>query len=273
MALEGQVVDTQADATTGDIKQTEAKQQPGDGSASKSQATSQPASKWEDDPRAKGMLSDLQKERKARQEWERKAIEHETRLSERDRQFAALTNSRTPTTEEAQEQEIRARIEKMYPVLGRLTEAQVDKVLSVADRGEQFDTFTSNQWTRSNLQMIEGVYADIAKETGDLTDAQKRRINALYVSEAESSPEFLQRHEAGDPALAKEFVKTYLEDFVEPIRRKVTATEVNRARSVPFGKDRGAPGTTGKKIDVTDPKAVEDLLVAGFKERGGQFGR
>jgi hypothetical protein len=28
-----------------------------------------------------------------------------------------------------------------------------------------------------------------------------------------------------------------------------------------------------KKIDVNDPKAVEDMLVAGFRERGGTFGR
>ena len=272
MALEGQVVDTQVGATTGGTKQPEADTSAAQTSTgSNTQATSQPAAKWEDDPRAKGMLADLQKERKARQDWERRAAEHEALFTERDRQLQAVIGNRTPSADEAVDRQIRERIEQMYPVLGKLTEAQLDKLMSVADRGDQFDTFTNAQWTRSNKQMIEGVYADIAKDVGELNDTQKRRINALYVSEAESNPEFLQRHEAGDPTLAKEFVKGYLADFVEPVRRKVTATEVNRARSVPFGKDRSIPGKTDKTIDVTDNKAVEDLLVAGFKERGGEF--
>jgi hypothetical protein len=31
------------------------------------------------------------------------------------------------------------------------------------------------------------------------------------------------------------------------------------------------PVSNGKKIDVTDDKAVEEFLAAGYRERGGRF--
>jgi hypothetical protein len=40
---------------------------------------------------------------------------------------------------------------------------------------------------------------------------------------------------------------------------------------VPSGKDRGIVTHGEKKIDVNDAKAVEDLLVKGFRERNGEF--
>jgi hypothetical protein len=53
----------------------------------------------------------------------------------------------------------------------------------------------------------------------------------------------------------------------------VTQQESQRFRAVPSGKDRGIVTHGEKKIDVNDPKAVEDVLVRGFRERNGEFGR
>jgi hypothetical protein len=97
-----------------------------------------------------------------------------------------------------------------------------------------------------------------------------QRINQAYVAEAEQNPEFLKRHDAGDPKLIEEFVKNYVEDFVEPVRRKVTASQAGRFRPVPEGRERSTPMAGGKAIDVKDDKAVMDMLVSSRK---GQFGR
>ena len=232
--------------------------------------TPTPLTKWEDDPRAKGILADLQRERKARQDYERRQTESDTRLAERDRQIAALTGAKTPTKDQADVDAVRERFNELFPHLGKLTPEQIDRLMSVADRGDQLEATTTNYWTNHGRRMLDSVHTDIAKEIGDLSQRQKARINAAYVQEAEQDPNFLTRHEAGDPTLVKEFVKNYLEDFVEPVRRKMTQTEVSRQRPVPFGKDRSIPGVGDKKIDVNDPKAVMDLLV---ESRKGQFGR
>src|SRR5882724_3578411 len=64
-------------------------------------AASQPEYKWEDDTRTEGQLADLQKERKARQDHERKLAEYETQLTEERRRVAALTGITKPSPEEA----------------------------------------------------------------------------------------------------------------------------------------------------------------------------
>lgn len=232
--------------------------------------TPPPSSKWEDDPRAKGILADLQRERKARQDYERRVADAEARAAERERQVAALTNTRTPTKEEADVEAIRERFAQLFPGLAKLTEEQIDRLMEVADRGEQLEATTTNYWTNHGRNMLASVHSDIAKELGDLSDRQKKRINAAYVQEAEQDPNFLARHEAGDPTLIKEFVKNYLDDFVEPVRRKVTQSEVSRQRPVPFGKDRSIPGQPDKTIDVNDNKAVMDFIM---ENRRGKFNR
>lgn len=217
-----------------------------------------------------GFLADLKKERQARQDMERRFTEHEARLAERDRQIAALTGTKTPSKEEAEADAVRERFAALFPGLAKLTDTQIEKLLAVADRGDQLDETTKNYWTNHGRTMLDNAHAGIAKELGDLTPRQKDRINAAYYQLAENDPEFLKRHEAGDPKLIQEFVKDYLDDFVEPVRRKVTATEVARQRQVPFGKDRTLPSSGGKTIDVNDNKAVMDMLV---ESRKGQFSR
>ena len=123
--------------------------------------------------------------------------------------------------------------------------------------------------------MLDSVIDGVLQKVGgdDLTARQKKAIVRYYVGEAESDETFLTRHEQGDPTLVDEVVKAILEDWYEPARRSVTATEVQRTnRRVPRGADRSV-GTTGKKkLDFKDQKAVEDAMVESFRSHGGQFG-
>jgi hypothetical protein len=97
-------------------------------------------------------------------------------------------------------------------------------------------------------------------------------LKYAYAKAAAADPEFLRRHEEGDPTLVKEFAKQWIEDWFEPARRKVTANEVGRTRAVPGGRDRSVALNGGKKIDYTNPKAIEDAMVESFKSHGGTFG-
>lgn len=274
MAVEGTGEGVVNDGSAAGAASGSAGSQGATGSASSTGAsgsgTPNPVTKWEDDPRAKGILSDLQKERKARQDFERKYAEHEARLAERDRQIAALTNSKPPTKEEEDEQAVRERFKQLFPHLADLTPEDVQALRESKNLKAQVEAAQIQQSSLHAKSMFGEVHAAIAKELGELTPRQKQRINALYVAEAEASADFLARHDAGDKTLIAEFVKGYLEDTAEPVRRKVTATEVNRNRVVPDGGNRSVPARDGKPIDVKSDKDVMDFIM---ESRRGQFKR
>ena len=118
--------------------------------------------------------------------------------------------------------------------------------------------------------MLDSVYEKIGAEMGELTPRQRRNITAAYIADAEESSEFMRRHDAGDKTLIEEFVKAYIEDTVEPVRRKTIASEVTRSRAVPSGGNRTLPNMGGKPIDIKDDKAVMDFIM---ESRKGQFKR
>ena len=229
-----------------------------------------PSPKWEDDPRAKGMFADLQRERKARQDFERRLAESDARGTERDRQIAALTNSRIPSKEEADADQIKQRFSELFPHLGELTAEDIEALRELKDQRGQLQQAIVDQYANHSRRILSEVHKKIGAELGDLTPRQRARINAAYLQEAEANPEFLERHNNGDATLVDEFVKAYLEDTAEPIRRKLTAAEVSRQRAVPNGGRREIRNAQDKPIDVTDDKAVMDLIM---ESRRGQFKR
>ncbi len=232
-------------------------------------AASQPAVKWEDTPQYKGQVAELQKERKARQDFERRVADFESRLSERERQIAALTNTRTPTKAEADDEAIRERLAQLSPA-ARLTEEQINDLLELRDQRAEMAATVDQHWLRHSRGMLDSLVKEVSGELGDLTDRQKKKLFAAYVQNAEADPEFHRRHDAGDPTLIQQFAKEWLEDFVEPARRKQTANEVNRLRNVPNGKDRSLPMNGEKPIDYKDDKAVMDYIM---KSRSGRFAK
>lgn len=234
------------------------------------QAASQPAPKWEDTPQYKGQIAELQKERRARQDFETKVRDAQARLDERDRQIAALTNSKPPTKEEETDQAVRDRFKQLFPHLADLTQEDVEAIREAKTQGAQTSSFIEQQWQNHHGTMLGQVHEGIAKELGDLTPRQTARINAAYVRECEANPEFFAKVSAGDRKATAQFVTEYLEDFVAPIQRKQQAANVSRFRAVPNGKDRSVPLPGEKKIDPTDNDAVMAMLVASRK---GQFGR
>ena len=239
------------------------------GSTSTGTATPPPQTKWEDTPQYKGQLRDLQTERQKRQAFERQVQEYEARIAERDRQVAALTNTRTPNKDEAEEQAVRDRFKQLYPHLADLTPEDVEAIREAKKMGSQYQQSEEARWTGHHSTMIAEVHSGISKEIGDLTPRQITRINAAYVRECEANPEFMQRIERGDKTATAHFVKEYLEDFVQPVQRKQAAENVTRFRTVPNGKDRSVPLPGGKTINPSDEAAVSGMLGAHFRRNRG----
>lgn len=234
----------------------------------------QPDRSGEYERRIAGMTADLQKERKARQQYESE-LRTERQDLERERKRVQIALGVNPVSDVDKERDaIKERFAQLYPELAGLTKEDIDALREMRASNGNTQAVTQHYWTQHATQMVGDVVQTVAKELGGtLSERQAKRIATAYAQEAEDNPEFLARHEKGDKTLVAEFAKQWIEDWYEPVRRKVTQQEVSRQRVVPVGKDRGIVTHGDKKIDVNDPKAVEDLLVKGFRERGGAFTR
>ena len=122
---------------------------------------------------------------------------------------------------------------------------------------------------RMTEEAMDDLVSSEASFRNGMTDEKTRLIDDLARHENHA----LGMDGRGVLALVKEFAKQWIEDWFEPARRRITASTLGQHRPVPSGKDRGLVTQGEKKIDVNDAKAVEDILVAGFRERGGAFTR
>ena len=233
----------------------------------------QPAAKFEDDPRFKGVLQDLAKERKARQVAERQAAERQSAYEQEQRRVQALAGVHPRSEQEQNDEAVRERFRQLYPRLGSLSDDKIDRLLQLADNADSLEAATSHHWQSHGRKMLDAAVTSMQKSLGgDLTERQKTRLEKAYFNEAQASPEFLARHEAGDPTLVDEFVKGFVEDFVEPGRRKALADEQTRMRRVPSSRDRSIVGAGGKKLDLSKDDDFAEAAAASFKSHGGAFG-
>lgn len=244
----------------------------GDGKAAASGTAPDKNAEWE--KQRAGLTSDLQKERRARQEYERKVAQYEADLAAERKRVQALAGVVPVEPAQQEEEAIRARFKQLFPELAELTKEDIQAIRESKARSDEMNETNRHHWATHARTMVTGVFGAIEKDLGGkLSDRQRAQVERLYAIEAENNPQFLERHTAGDKSLAEEFAKQIIDDWFEPARRKVTQQETQRFRAVPDGKGRGLVTQGDKKIDVNDPKAVEDVLVRGFRERNGEFGR
>lgn len=226
-----------------------------------------------EDPRIAGLMADLKKERIARQKFEKDYGTTSTELELERKRVQALSGVNPKSPEEETDALVRQRMKTLYPWIEDLTAEDIKAIRESRGQMDEIRNATTNTWRAHGQKMLDQVTDGVGKALGGkLSDRQAARISQAYVEEARNNPEFLKRHEAGDPRLVAEFVKDWLDDFVEPGKRQALQSEALRRPRVPGGKDRSLVGADNKPIDVKDDKAVGDLLVKGFRERGGQFG-
>jgi hypothetical protein len=220
-----------------------------------------------------GLLNDLKKERQQRQQYEQSVAQAQAELAQERRRVQALAGVNPRSAADTEVDAVRQRFGELFPGLAKLSDEKIERLLQVAERADGLDEATNHHWQTHGRQMLDQVTTEASKILGGtLTARQSARLKQAYVQEAEQNPEFLARHEQGDPTLVAEFIKNWNEDWFEPARRKVTQSEVARQQRVPSGRDRSIASTGGKKLDYNDPKAVEQALVDSFRKHGGEFG-
>lgn len=233
------------------------------------------AGEWEKE--RKGFLADLQKERQERQRLALAYQQTQSEYEQAQRRIQALAGVSPQDPQQAEDEAIRAALFARVPQLARLDEETVDRLIQIAEQGDNLNEAVNNHWKRHGTQMIGNAEEAILEElpgVSELTERQKKRIAREYVAYIEDNAEqgALDRHEAGDPALVQEFVTAFLGDWKESIRRSVTTQEVGRNRPVPSGRGRSVNPGGKKAINFNDDKAVADAAVAAFLEHGGSFG-
>lgn len=231
---------------------------------------------WEAEKKA--FIADLQKERKARQAVETQANTWKAQYETEQKRVRALSGVDPLNPAEAEAAEIRAKFKSVVTrehllEMAGLTEDDVASIKANREQAAQLQTSIDQNWNRHAREMSQVFEKEVAAELGGekLTDRQTKRLIGAFIQECTVNPELLQRYEAGDVEAVKQFTKEWAEDWLKPAQRKAQAVDLGRRQPLPSGKDRTVTTSGGKKIDVNDPQAVEDLLVAGYRERGGRF--
>jgi hypothetical protein len=268
MAIENEVVDSPVD---GDNPQPDTKV-----AAPVAQVPVPANNGWEAEKKA--FIADLQKERKARQEYERQSNTYKTQYETEQKRVRALSGVDPLNPEEAEAADIRARFNKVMPreqllaALG-LDEDDIKNLKGSRESQARQAELETQHWDRHGREMMGAFQKEVLAELGGdkLTDRQTRSLISTFVQACNDNPELKTRYERGDTSVFKEFTQEWVEDWLKPAQRKSAAAEIGQRRPLPSGKDRSMPVSNGKKIDVTDDKAVEEFLAAGYRERGGRF--
>ena len=228
------------------------------------------------DRRDAGLLRDLQRERQERQRIQKEHADLQAKLDLAEKRTRALVGVEPQSEEEAEIADIRAKFTKVFPALAKLNDEQlVEALTGQLENSSRSQSFEDQYWNERAEQMTDAVVQNIAEELGveELSERQQTRIRAAYAHKAATDPDFLRRHERGDKKLAAEFAKEFLEDWIEPARKRVTQEEARRLRPVPGdGGKRHIGAKKPRTIDFKNEKDVADAMVESFRSHGGEFG-
>lgn len=217
----------------------------------------------------RGIQADLQRERKARQDYERRVQQYESELNTERNRVRALSGVNPVNPGDAEKEEVRARFKELFPELGGLTAEDIAAMRASAQDAKGLKEATTSHWNRHNKGMVDKLGTIVAKEIGGtLTPRQTKHLVAAYVQTLQADDALAERHESGDETLLDEFAKQWAEDWVEPVRRQTTKQEQGRFRPVPNGQSRSIVTTGEKTLDYTNDEAVGDFI-----SKGRTFGR
>lgn len=245
----------------------------------KTSASTGQSGDWERE--RKGLVSEAQKERQARQKYETdyKALQQQHEQAQKRIQALAGVNPRSE--QEAEDEAIRQAFAAKFPHLADLTAEDVQALREQREQTKALKASTDAMWKKHTNQVMNSIHSKVAEHLGsdakDLTERQKSTLRREYIAFIEENQmagkDYVGRHEDADESLFDEFVEAYLKEWQDPIRRSVTSTEIGPRRPLPSGKGRSLATTGTKKIDFTNEKSVQDAAVESFISRGGTFGQ
>lgn len=258
--------------------------QPGGGQPGKQQYSyEEDRSKWVHPDALRNRLREEQtKFQKQQQELTQQLEAERKRL-----QLAMGLNPKDP--EEAQVEEVRAALLKVFPALGKLNEETLERVMAAAENGEVVQQTTKAFWDRHANTVLGQLKSEVENGTGlKLTERQTERLNREYTvfiqrslaerrkAQESGDPSYdfnndvLSRHNRGDQKLLEEFAKEFLDDWYEPVKKQATSAQARRlGRPVPSGGRVRQPLASGPpQIDYNNEDAFKKALLEA--RSGGQ---
>jgi hypothetical protein len=178
----------------------------------------------------------------------------------------------TPTSKEDEEWEAaRTLLEKKYPGLAMLSDAQiVTKLQKIFDTSESIQANSDQQWQNQGIRSFKELEALAAKELkADLSPRGKRALRAAFIDYVQSDEEAGERYVTGDTDLIKEFWLDYQKSFIDPVRRSQNASVVERGSRLrmPRGGNSAANVPAVKKPDYTNEDSVHNGAWDAIKAR------
>lgn len=255
-------------------------QQPGSGSGEKTFSFKEDRTDWT--PRHR-----LNEESTKRTAAEKERDDYKAKLEAAEKRTRIALGVEEVDAKTKDAEEIRNAIYALIPEIGALkglTQDQLQEVLEAARVARTSASATWERHTSSVLDLLDTEASDSMK-VEKLTPTQQTRLRRAYRDEVMGAMQERQvalergerqtldttgqdndlvaRHERGDKALIKGFVKAYLADWYEPARRSVSAQLERRNRPVPRGERTILPLTQGeKKVDLTDNNEFKKALIA-----------
>jgi len=205
-------------------------------------------------------------------------------LDQATRTIRALSGVQDVPPDQLEANEVKAALAKVIPGLDKLSPEMIERLVKIAQNGDQIEETNRTIWKNHGLKMIRSAQDSVADalRAEKLSDRQKKQIGReytmfiqenSYMDDNDQPAGAIMRHEAGDETLVEEFVKQFLEDWQESIRKSVVQQDSRQLRAVPSGKGRSVViGKPKQKVNYNDPKEFGDALVASFKDHGGSFG-
>lgn len=220
----------------------------------------------------------------------RRAADLESQIAERDRKIQALAGVTPKDSEAAKAESIKEALFQIMPQLRVFADRSVEEIQQIletpqyAARQEQTEL---RGWQRHGNQQMDIISERVAEAIGaDKLDADqqadlrdgfaswlKQKAQAELQASDGAESKTLARYEDGDEKLLDEFVSRYTKNWVEPARRRATASTTARIR--PTVSSTGRAQVTSLKRPEKFANLDERIEYAAnlAKERGAQFGR
>lgn len=281
----------QPGAAPGSTQQPANSQQPQPGHQPVASPGTQPGDQsGQDDARYRGLIGDVQKERKARQQAESQLTELKNRFDEMDRRLKAAAG--VPGDTDQARDKLREQFKQVFPEaawLFDLTDEQREALRAAPSAINKVKEQEDREWAQRGHVYKEGVSEQIAEALSveKLSEVQATQAHELFagwfrdtvVKELDASDgeksETLRRYQRNDQTLVTDFVKAWKANWVEPARRQAVAGNVNRA-------SQRVPDSTGRNAVISAPNRPKQgaslderlqFITDNLKEQGVQFGR
>lgn len=176
-----------------------------------------------------------------------------------------------PTDPDAEKVEsIKSKMFEMFPWAKKFAELsadQLDRVINAADQIDVAQQYVTQGHSKHAKMMLTSLVDEATSLSGEMSDRAQGRLKSAFstmieveIEKSEASGEvspILQRYIDGDEKLVQDFANEWNEDFGKPIRRQITAQEVNTARRVPNSQGR-TQVTTVKRPEAF--KTLDDRI-------------